>query len=332
MAFKSHKTLYEELLPVLQKYGANIDRYKKTKKLLHDIDFVTLPFKWIASLTGINLGILVLLFLIAVAYINPFIFIIAPLLYYLIKWGATLRRRKLTKDFKEDFVTALFMDNDISVRIEADSHINKAAFNKAELFEKLSISGGEDLVQGSFKNMNFMFSEVKTSKNSYDDNFFEGLFFTGAFINTSEEPLDLHIKSLRSYDQKKPHNNNFLSGKFQKQISISSRNKTSHLENILTEEMQERLLYLKNQYRNKFEIHIKDHQITFLIHGKRDYFPISENKEVTDYNLIKNLTIDVYFFADMIKWINDLSGQETLDLTKPIEIKIPTPENKQLEP
>ena len=305
---------FEDIKPVIDKYDSTIKAYKQTKRIIGRG-----VYQWFRSAlenlfagkSNTKLGLIMLFVAIGLpirAYSwYPVITVVIVISCLISFMGFWLYAKKRFYNFKEDLIQALFQDNDIAVHIKRKDHIPKHHFNSTQLFDKAYLLSGEDCVEGTTSDFHFIFSELlaqgKLSWYGFDD-IFEGLYFYGTW-NESPFRTDFRLKQ-RNFLEPFDVTTTLQFGRYFMVLdSNGDEIKDKSIVNNLPHEFKKNLLALVKKHKCKLEIVYQDGQILILLHGKRDYFPLDFEDEISDKAVFTNIAEDVLFFRDLITLLSE---------------------------
>lgn len=315
-SYKRPELTYEDLQPVLSKYGDKIKTYKKTHQLVGKgiFSFVSVAFRGLFSQYKIvrQIGcyfLFVLIYALAFAFeaFPNVIFGVIAFSIFLTLVGRILVKRSITS-FKIQLIQALFMDHNIAVTVDPKKHVDKEHFNSTNIFQPATLLAGEDCIKGSTAEFHFILSELrakgKLSWTGFKD-VYTGLYFYGTWQKPSVVP-NFRIQQRSFLDGLR----NSSELRFQKHFTlVDDEGHQIHNPELLAsipKALQEGFVMLIDKYNYPMEVICHDNQIVVLLEGSRDYFPLNFDDDVDDKSTFQRISKDVFFTKDLVQVLDSI--------------------------
>ena len=262
-------------------------------------------------------GLTVVLFALGYFSANPFFFfaIFAGLI------GGSIAHSHLNSKsnarFKADIITKVINeDKALGIQYFYDQSISVAEFEASKIFQRyVDKYSGEDLFVGAWGKTKFKFSEIEAEeKNEHTDaqghkstdyeTIFEGIMFIAEFhknlkgITRVIEGKDGFFEKLFAGNTKV----NLENPAFEKIYNTYSDNQVE-ARYILTPDMMERMLKLREKFKSKVEFSFLNNLVFIAIHSNKDKFELDRKKPV-DKTQIKRVFAEIDSFIQIIDMLN----------------------------
>ncbi|MCS7004913.1 MAG: DUF3137 domain-containing protein [Cytophagales bacterium] len=186
---------------------------------------------------------------------------------------------------------------------------------------------GDDLISGTIDGIPIRFSEIRASyrifhkPKDYCNPCFQDIFW--GILLIAEYPVPFEGELLIKTDELQHHlgyigrlvqENNTIYGSylysketdFSRYFSAYTSDKLSG-EKLLTKQIQERLLLIRNRYRAPISLVMRGQTIWVALHTNKEFFSIRKNRKWTDYRYIRTFYEDLTIVLGII---NDLNIDE----------------------
>jgi hypothetical protein len=273
--------------------------------------------KQIKTLWSVLAGLAIVLFALGYFIGNPLYFF--GIFAGLIAGGGihSYLSSKSRAGFKANIITKVINeDEDLGIQYFYDQSISVVEFEASKIFQRhVDRYSGEDLFVGTWGKTKFKFSEVdaeekheRTNAQGHSSTHYETIFKGVIFI------AEFH-KNLKGITRVKEGKDGFFEKLFAGKSKVNLENPVfekiynTYSDNqvearyILTPDMMERMLKLREKFNSKVEFSFLNNLVFIAIHSNKDKFELDRKKQV-DKAQIKRVFAEIDSFVQIIDMLN----------------------------
>ena len=273
--------------------------------------------KQIKTLWSVLVGLAIVLFALGYFSGNPLYFF--GIFAETIAGGAihSYLSSKSRAGFKANIITKVINeDEDLGIQYFYDQSISVVEFEASKIFQKdVDRYSGEDLFVGTWGKTKFKFSEVDAEekyertnaqghRSTHYETIFKGVIFIAEFhknlkgITRVKEGKDGFFEKLFAGKSKV----NLENPEFEKIYNTYSDNQVE-ARYILTPDMMERMLKLREKFKSKVEFSFAHNLVFIAISSNKDKFEVDSKKPI-DKQQIKRVFSELETFLEIIDMLN----------------------------
>ena len=294
---KESETLYKELLPALELFEIKRQEAKTNQTRLNLFLFVifmltvfllTLKFLPIPLKVFIGLGVAIAIIGTRKYYYNQYL-----------------------DKFKKDMMEIIFGRKNTKIVFNTDYHIQGGYISESAMFETTNTYSGKNHIQGSKgSTLRFECSLLNAGKEEGEDytSFFNGFFFSAILNKRVPGNLIAYSKDFESYGFI-PHGGldlNTAIEKFNKNFLLSYSDQDI-ANRILTEDLINKLIKLREEYSFPFVFKIENNRIYFGANKMYKFLDLDIYFKADEEHMITKFEKDCQFILDLIQLIEDLN-------------------------